>query len=194
MSSQIVPLKVSKEIVNIEVRDEDDNPLKVEQDVIELVTNVSLPLQINFSRFIYQPVKKIAQSIKSRLDQICEKFPCEFSLQLQGSFVRSKVNLYTQADLVSEMKRKEIGRPSTYATIINTILKRHYAIESKKIKKLIPTNLGIEVNKYLNLRYGKFVSEERTRKLLQLMDMIETGQEKYEDVLAQIYEEIEEIR
>lgn len=194
MSSQIVPLKVSKEIVNIEVRDEDDNPLKVEQDVIELVTNVSLPLQIDFSRFIYQPVKKIAQSIKSRLDQICEKFPCEFSLQLQGSFVRSKVNLYTQADLVSEMKRKEIGRPSTYATIINTILKRHYAIESKKIKKLIPTNLGIEVNKYLNLKYGNFVSEERTRKLLQLMDMIETGQEKYEDVLAQIYEEIEEIR
>jgi reverse gyrase len=194
MSSQIVPLKVSKEIVNIEVRDEDDNPLKVEQDVIELVTNVSLPLQIDFSRFVYQPVKKIAQSIKSRLDQICKKFPCGFSLQLQGSFVRSKVNLYTQADLVSEMKRKEIGRPSTYATIINTILKRHYAIESKKIKKLIPTNLGIEVNKYLNLRYGKFVSEERTRKLLQLMDMIETGQEKYEDVLAQIYEEIEEIR
>ena len=92
------------------------------------------------------------------------------------------------------MKNKEIGRPSTYATIINTILKRRYAIESKKTKKMIPTSLGKAVNKYLNGKYGKFVSEERTRKLLQLMDMIETGKERYDYVLKQIYEEINEIR
>jgi len=196
ISSQIVPLKVRKEVVKFEIKDEEGNPIPLEQNYVELVTNYSLPVQIdNITKFIYQPVRRLSKSLVSRLKDLgCESLPCDFGLSLEGSFLRSKVNLYTQADLVIEMKNKEIGRPSTYATIINTILKRRYAIESKKTKKMIPTSLGKAVNKYLNEKYGKFVSEERTRKLLQLMDMIEAGKERYDYVLKQIYEEINEIR
>ena len=196
ISSQMIPLKVKKEVLKFEIKDEDGNKIPLEQDTVEVVTDYSLPVQVeNLSKFVYLPVKRVSKSILERLKEVgCDKLPCDFNLSLEGSFIKSKVNLYTQADLVIEMKNKEIGRPSTYATIISTILKRHYAIESKKTKKMVPTLLGIAVNKYLNEKYGKFVSEDRTRKLLQLMDMVETGKERYDDILKQIYEEINEIR
>ncbi|BCU70701.1 reverse gyrase [Stygiolobus caldivivus] len=196
ISSQLIPLKVRKEVIKFEIKDDEGNIIPLEQNTMELITEYSLPIQVgNITKFIYQPVRRLSKPLLPRLKESgCDNLPCDFSLSLEGSFLRSKVNLYTQADLVIEMKNKEIGRPSTYATIINTILKRRYAIESKKTKKMIPTSLGKAVNKYLNEKYGNFVSEERTRKLLQLMDMIEAGKERYDNVLKQIYDEINEIR
>ncbi|HDH07064.1 MAG TPA: reverse gyrase, partial [Thermoproteales archaeon] len=54
------------------------------------------------------------------------------------------VQLYTQADIIQLMKERGIGRPSTYAKIIKTLLERKYVVESKK-GKLIPTMKGIKV-------------------------------------------------
>jgi reverse gyrase len=89
------------------------------------------------------------------------------------------------------MKERGIGRPSTYAKILDIILRRGYVFETKKYKYLYPTKRGIEVYDYLVKKYRDMVSEERTRMLEKYMDMIESGQIDYQSVLRELHEEIE---
>lgn len=102
------------------------------------------------------------------------------------------VMLFSQGDVVDLMKRRGIGRPSTYAKIIRTLIERKYVIESQKRRRLIPTKLGIEVYKYLSTNYKDLVSEERTRKLEKLMDVIELGKADYQEVIKELYREVKD--
>ncbi len=101
-----------------------------------------------------------------------------------------KAFLYTQGSLVEEMKRRGIGRPSTYATIVSKLFDRGYIIERKGF--LIPTKLGKEVYEYLKKREDiiPFVSEEFTRQLEEVMDRIEEGKEDYQEALKEIYNHV----
>jgi len=98
--------------------------------------------------------------------------------------------LYTQGEIVALMKERGIGRPSTYATIIDKLLARKYVMERKG--KLIPTRLGIAVHKFLTSRYPDLISEERTRILEQKMLAVEEGKADYQEVIDELYEEIQE--
>ncbi|MFN3384894.1 MAG: reverse gyrase, partial [Archaeoglobaceae archaeon] len=102
------------------------------------------------------------------------------------------VSLLTQAELVKLMKERGIGRPSTYATIIEKLFSRNYVIE--KNGKLIPTKDGIEVYEYLVANYERFISENRTKALEEKMDAIERGEMDYLEALKELYEEIKIIR
>ncbi|MEM4035636.1 MAG: reverse gyrase [Fervidicoccaceae archaeon] len=99
--------------------------------------------------------------------------------------------LFTQADVVELMKRRGIGRPSTYATIIEKLLSRRYVIE--RSGKLIATRLGAEVYKFLQENYGFMVSEERTELLEKKMDLVASGKEDYIGVLLELYHETSQI-
>ena len=101
-----------------------------------------------------------------------------------------KVPLFTQGDIIALMKERKIGRPSTYAKIVKTLLDRHYVIETKGRKKLVPTELGTKVYHYLITRYKELVSEERTRQLEELMDLIEENKANYQEILNEMYKEI----
>jgi reverse gyrase len=99
---------------------------------------------------------------------------------------------FTQGEIIALMKERGIGRPSTYAKTVATILERRYAIE--KGNRLISTVLGFKVYKYLSLKFGKYASEEATRKLEAIMDQIEQGEANYKEILKELYQEIMEIR
>ncbi|MEM2001479.1 MAG: reverse gyrase [Candidatus Methanomethylicaceae archaeon] len=99
---------------------------------------------------------------------------------------------FTQGEVIALMKEKGIGRPSTYARTIATILERNYAVE--RWNRLISTILGYKVYKYLSMRFGKYTSEEATRKLELIMGMIEQGQVNYKEALKELYREILEIK
>ncbi|CAB50173.1 reverse gyrase [Pyrococcus abyssi] len=101
-----------------------------------------------------------------------------------------KVSLYTQGDVIALMKERGIGRPSTYAKIVQTLLQRGYVIETKGRKKLVPTEKGIKVYQYLVSKYKDLVSEERTRQLEKIMDEIEEAKADYQEVLRELHEEI----
>ncbi|ASJ00256.1 reverse gyrase [Thermococcus gorgonarius] len=103
-----------------------------------------------------------------------------------------KVSLYSQGDIIALMKERKIGRPSTYAKIVETLLRRGYVVETKGRKKLVPTEKGIKVYHYLVSKYRDLVSEERTRELEEIMDRIEEGKEDYQEVLNGLYSEITE--
>ncbi len=100
------------------------------------------------------------------------------------------VPLYSQGDVVALMKERGIGRPSTYATIIDKLLQRRYVLERNN--KLIPTKLGIQVHDFLTSEFPDLISEERTRILEEKMAAVEEGKVDYQEVIDELYNEIQE--
>jgi reverse gyrase len=105
---------------------------------------------------------------------------------------RRKAAPHTQATLISAMKERGIGRPSTYAVIVGKLFQRRYVYTRKGY--VLPTPLGVKVHRYLVRNYGKFVSEETTRALEERMAMVERGEVSMNDVLGEIYAEVMEIK
>jgi len=102
-----------------------------------------------------------------------------------------EVPLLNQAELISMMKTRGIGRPSTYSAIVDKLFVRNYVTE--KNGKLIPTPTGRGVFEYLTSNFCEFVSEERTRFIQNKMDEIETGNADYTETLKDLYQEIRRI-
>jgi reverse gyrase len=105
--------------------------------------------------------------------------------------LKSKAELFTQADVISLMKERSIGRPSTYATLLEKLFIRGYIFE--KNSKLVPTRRGVVIEKFLRENYGEFVSEERTRFVEKLMDEVEAGKADYTLTLKELYDEIRNV-
>ncbi|OWJ55064.1 reverse gyrase [Pyrodictium delaneyi] len=105
----------------------------------------------------------------------------------------STIYLYSHGDVVSLMKERGLGRPSTYAKIIDALNRHGYIIESKYRKRLIPTKLGIEVYEYLEANYNELVSEERTRKLNEEIEAIASGRISPLAVINELYNELEHL-
>ncbi len=108
-------------------------------------------------------------------------------------FRGSAVRLLTHGDAVVMMKRKGIGRPSTYARTLQQLKNHGYVVESKYRKYLIPTRLGVDVYSYLSTTYGQLVSEERTRAMEERLAMVERGEVDAADVVAQLLEELAQV-
>ncbi|MEO2082952.1 MAG: reverse gyrase, partial [Desulfurobacteriaceae bacterium] len=95
-----------------------------------------------------------------------------------------KVLPYTQGELVEEMRKRGIGRPSTYAKIVETLLSRGYVVERNR--RLYPTAMGRKVYGYLVDKFPEYTSEEFTRKLEELMDMVEEGKADYQEIIKSL--------
>ncbi|MGD8352695.1 MAG: type I DNA topoisomerase, partial [Pseudomonadota bacterium] len=93
---------------------------------------------------------------------------------------------YTEATLVKTMEEKGIGRPSTYAAILDTIRKRKYVVMEDK-RRFFPTSLGLGVNDYLVSRFPRLVDIQFTADLEEELDLIEEGDKSYLDVLEAFY-------
>jgi len=99
---------------------------------------------------------------------------------------------YTYSEIVSMMKEKGIGRPSTYAKILEVLKRRNYVKEIKK-SMLISTSLGTRVYEFSQQNFNKYLNEETTKRLEEEMDSIEAGKKNFEDVLREVYSEVKEI-
>ena len=98
---------------------------------------------------------------------------------------------YTEASLVKTLEEKGIGRPSTYAPIITTILARRYI--EKLQKQLVPTDLGKIVNKLLIENFGDIINVEFTAQMENEFDKIAEGNENWKDVIREFYTPFEQI-
>lgn len=92
---------------------------------------------------------------------------------------------YTEASLIKAMEERGIGRPSTYATIMQTLYKREYV--AKDAKALVPTNLGIQVTDYLSQYFGEIVDVDFTAEMEDKLDAIEDGGEPWYNVVDGFY-------
>jgi len=173
---------------------------------------------IIFRRFIISqmaPAKVMKRTFTLRFEDFTKEFTFltkiieEGFLRLSKTFVHEEVSkltsgeyeieelqvrlipeypLYTYGEVVEEMKTRGIGRPSTYAKILSILRRRGYILEVGK-GKLVATNRGKQVFEYLIRNFGELISEERTRKLQEVIDMVELGKEDITRVLNEFYRE-----
>ena len=92
---------------------------------------------------------------------------------------------YTDASLVKVLEEQGIGRPSTYAPILKTIINRNYI--KRVTKSLHPTELGELVNKLLVDNFPEVVGNEFTARMENELDDVEEGKENWVNVLKKFY-------
>ncbi|HET7532440.1 MAG TPA: DNA topoisomerase, partial [Nocardioidaceae bacterium] len=92
---------------------------------------------------------------------------------------------YTEATLIRELEEREIGRPSTYASIIGTILNRGYVY--KKGTALVPAWLAFSVIRLLEEHFSRLVSYEFTAGMEDILDEIAAGRRERNTELADFY-------
>ena len=92
---------------------------------------------------------------------------------------------FSEAMLVKKLESEGIGRPSTYAPIISTLTARKYVNIIKK--KLHPTKLGIEVEKFLIAKFADFFNVSFTAEMENRLDEIENGDKNWQKLLKDYY-------
>lgn len=94
-----------------------------------------------------------------------------------------------EASLVKKLESEGIGRPSTYASIIETLKKREYVEVEKKV--FYPTDLGYEVKKHLEENFPNIMNVKFTAQMEENLDSIEEGDIDWKKVLGDFYEDLE---
>jgi DNA topoisomerase-1 len=97
---------------------------------------------------------------------------------------------YTEATLVKALEEKGIGRPSTYAPTISTIINRGYVERNKK--QLAPTELGKIVNQLMVANFADIVNVNFTAEMENKLDKVEEGDIQWKAVLREFYEPFKE--
>ncbi len=92
---------------------------------------------------------------------------------------------YNDASLVKFLEESGIGRPSTYAPTINTLIARYYAVRSGR--QLVPTVLGRLVNEIMMAHFGSLVSIDFTAKMEERLDLVEESKADWVDMLREFY-------
>lgn len=94
-------------------------------------------------------------------------------------------NRYTEAGLIKELEKRGIGRPSTYASTIRTIVDREYV--EKVGRTLFPTATGDVVSSFLEEHFTDYVDDDFTAEMEDKLDAIANGNAEYEKTLKDFY-------
>ena len=92
---------------------------------------------------------------------------------------------YTDATLIRAMEQNGIGRPSTYAPTVSTILDREYVV--KEGKYLRPTPLGAVVTELMKQSFPDIVDTRFTARMEETLDAVEEGKKAWKDILREFY-------
>ena len=92
---------------------------------------------------------------------------------------------FTEAGLVKDLEEKNIGRPSTYAPIIGTLIERKYVSRDKKV--LIPTDLGFLVTEMMEEYFKEIVDAGFTSDMEDKIDDIETKNTDWKEIISEFY-------
>jgi DNA topoisomerase-1 len=98
---------------------------------------------------------------------------------------------YNDASLVKFLEESGIGRPSTYAPTINTLIKRYYAVRSGK--QLVPTVLGKLVNNIMSAHFANLVSIDFTARMEEQLDLVEDSKINWNGMLKDFYGPFKEV-
>lgn len=93
---------------------------------------------------------------------------------------------YTEATLVKTLEEHGIGRPSTYASILNTLVERKYALLDKK--RFVPEDVGMVVNDLLVNHFTRYVDYNFTALLEEELDQVSRGEKRWKPLLHEFWE------
>ena len=126
-----------------------------------------------------------ADDAETRLPNVSEGDPVSAAaIRAEGHQTKPPAR-YTEATLIKELEEREIGRPSTYASIIGTILNRGYVY--KKGTALVPAWLAFSVIRLLEEHFTRLVSYEFTARMEDVLDDVAGGRRDRNTELAEFY-------
>jgi DNA topoisomerase I len=126
-----------------------------------------------------------ADDRETRLPNVSEGDPVSAASITASGHQTKPPARYTEATLIRELEEREIGRPSTYASIIGTILNRGYVY--KKGTALVPAWLAFSVIRLLEEHFARLVSYEFTASMEDILDEIAAGRRDRNTELANFY-------
>jgi DNA topoisomerase-1 len=95
---------------------------------------------------------------------------------------------YSDASIIKKLEKEGVGRPSTYASIIETIINRGYVERDKK--SLHATELGLMVSDFLSLAFPSLVSPDMTSKMESDLDSIAEGKGDYQKIMSSFHSQL----
>jgi len=170
VSSRMLPAKYSIKSVKIDV------------DMYRFTT--ALTTQI-FDGFLKVYTEKKENSQQKSLAKLTDQSKLiKEKLEEEQHFTKHPPR-YTEASLVKTLEENGVGRPSTYAPTIATIMARGYV--SKENKKIFPTELGEVVNGMLSEYFDSIINVTFTASMEEKLDTVETGKTTWKDLLREFY-------
>ena len=113
-------------------------------------------------------------------------------LEIAKKFTKPKAR-YTEASLVKELQQREIGRPSTYASIVETILSPTRGYAKLDEKHIVPTDRGMQLAEYCNRSFPTLINLNYTREMEETLDKIADGKTVWLDYMEIFYKNLQEI-
>jgi len=137
--------------------------------------------------------------IYNNYEEVSDKTLPDFSNYKSNVIVSKKIekeqhftnppSRYTEASLIKKLEKLGIGRPSTYATIIDILKKRLY-IEVNE-KKFVPTKTGIQITDKLQEFFSDIINVEYTKEMESDLDKIADGKEVWYELLKRFYNDFD---
>ncbi|HHU05209.1 MAG TPA: type I DNA topoisomerase [Clostridiales bacterium] len=135
---------------------------------------------------VYEEGRDDEEEKESPLPELAEGQTVELKDILKEQKFTQPPPRYTEATLIRAMEEKGIGRPSTYAPILSTIISREYVV--REGKSLRPTPLGEIVTKLMKDKFTDIVDLKFTARMEDSLDLIEEGKIGWQSVLSEFYE------
>jgi len=178
VATQMKDMKYNNIVINIDV----DKKYLFEFETKEVLFD-------GFTKILPEEYKKDnTQYIKIEISNLNKDDILKIKDCLQKQHFTEPPARYTEASLIKELEKNGIGRPSTYATIVDTLKQRGYV--KLKERKFYITELGKEVIELLSKYFTEIVDKSYTAKIENLLDKIAQGKEKWVKVVNMFYEPI----
>lgn len=113
-------------------------------------------------------------------------------LEVAKKFTQPKTR-YTEASLVKELQQREIGRPSTYATIVETLLNPSRGYAKLEEKYIVPTDRGMQLADYCNRAFPSLINLTYTKNMEETLDKIASGKIELLDYMTNFYKHLQEV-
>ena len=138
---------------------------------------------------VKEPDQEREEEPSTRLPQLASGSPCELAELDREQCFTEPLKRYSEATLVRELEENGVGRPSTYATTVNTIQERDYVLKQKG--RLVPSELGFKVNDFLIKHMPKLLEVDFTARMESQLDEIEEGRLEWTAMLRDFHEKLQ---
>ena len=159
-----------------------------------ILDNNDYKFKINGSIIVFDGYLKVYKEFENSEDKILPNIGEKGDI-LSTDKIESKQHFtepparYTESSLIKEMEKLGIGRPSTYATTMSTIVDRGYV--NKEDKKFVPTEIGVETTDKLQEFFSNLINVEYTAKMEDDLDNIANGLIIWNQMLKEFYKDFE---
>ena len=158
-----------------------------------ILDNNNYQFKVNGQIITFDGYLKVYGEYEDTKDQVLPTF--NINDKLNSSDIESLQHFtqpparYTEAKLIKDLEELGIGRPSTYATIIDTIKKRGYVDIVEK--KFVPTEIGFEITDKLQMGFSNIINVEYTANMENDLDKIAEGNQVWYETLDRFYKDFE---